>query len=122
MGVRSCGLALDGTRLQLIQVAAAHAQSEQAISMAQQTRVGHASVPFNFDVRAVIYSENAPKLEADLHREFAARRVNQVNPRKEFFHITLEEIAGFVQRHHGQIEFTMAAEAADYRKTRAMTA
>ncbi|MCD0157776.1 DUF4041 domain-containing protein [Deinococcus sp. 6GRE01] len=137
-------------------LAEAHARSERAISMAQQTRVGHvyvisnigsfgenvykigmtrrleplervrelgnASVPFNFDVHAVIYSEDAPKLEADLHREFAARRVNQVNPRKEFFHITLEEIAGFVQRHHGQIEFTMAAEAADYRKTRAMTA
>lgn len=134
----------------------AHERKERALSMAQQTRVGHvyvisnigsfgehvykigmtrrlepldrvkelgdASVPFGFDVHAVIYSEDAPKLEADLHRAFSDRRVNQVNHKKEFFRVTLEEIRDFVHAHHGEIEFTMAAEAADYRKTQAGTA
>lgn len=82
--------------------------------------LGDASVPFLFDVHAIIYSEDAPTLETKLHREFQHRRVNMVNERKEFFRVSIDEIAAFVQRNHGDIEITLAAEAADYRKTIAM--
>lgn len=44
-----------------------------------------ASVPFPFDVHAMIFSEDAPGLEAVLHQHFEQSRVNKVNPRKEFF-------------------------------------
>ncbi|NDJ53758.1 MAG: DUF4041 domain-containing protein, partial [Chloroflexi bacterium] len=55
--------------------------------------LGDASVPFPFDVHAIIYSEDAPSLESHLHRTFDARRVNLVNQRKEFFRVSLDEIA-----------------------------
>ena len=59
--------------------------------------LGDASVPFKFDVHAMIYRENAPELEDALHQEFANRRVNKVNMRREYFRVTLEEIV-LVQR------------------------
>ncbi|MCA1567271.1 MAG: DUF4041 domain-containing protein [Acidobacteria bacterium] len=82
--------------------------------------LGDASVPFQFDVHAIIYSDDAPGLENKLHRLFHGRRVNRVNERKEFFRVTIEEIAEAVHNNHGEIEFTLAAEAADYRKTLAL--
>jgi flagellar motility protein MotE (MotC chaperone) len=82
--------------------------------------LGDASVPFQFDVHAIIYSEDAPGLENKLHRLFHDRRINRVNERKEFFRVTIEEIAEAVRSNHGEIEFTLAAEAADYRKTLAL--
>jgi hypothetical protein len=74
-------------------------------------------VPFDFDVHAVIFAEDAPALEAALHRTFADRRVNRVNERKEFFRVEIEQIATEVRKHRAEITFTMAAEAEDYRKT-----
>lgn len=82
--------------------------------------LGDASVPFHFDVHAIIYSEDAPTLENTLHRMFQHRRINQVNARKEFFRVTIEEIAEVVRKQHGEIEITLAAEAMEYRKTLAM--
>jgi hypothetical protein len=82
--------------------------------------LGDASVPFSFDVHAIIYSDDAPTLENKLHRLFHGRRVNLINERKEFFRATIEEIAKAVRENHGEIEITMAAEAVDYRKTLAM--
>lgn len=82
--------------------------------------LGDASVPFHFDVHAVIYSEDAPKLEATLHRMFQHRRVNQVNHRKEFFRTTIGEIAEVVRQNHGEIEIIHEAEAVEYRKTLAL--
>lgn len=79
--------------------------------------LGDASVPFRFDVHAIIYSEDAPTLENELHKRFHNRRVNQVNYRREFFRATLNEIADAVHELHGEIEFTMLAEADEYRKT-----
>jgi hypothetical protein len=46
---------------------------------------------------------------------FAARRLNTVNLRKEFFGVTLAEIEEAVHRHHGTIEFTKIAEASEWR-------
>ena len=47
--------------------------------------LGDASVPFNFDVHAMIFSDDAPALEAALHRAFEDRKINMVNTRREFF-------------------------------------
>ncbi len=79
--------------------------------------LGDASVPFKFDVHAIIFCEDAPALENKLHRKFHYRRVNQVNYRREFFQASLKEIAEAVHEFHGQIEFTLLAEAEEYRKT-----
>lgn len=125
---------------------------ERAISLAQQTKVGHiyiisnigsfgedvykigmtrrlephervkelgdASVPFYFDVHAIIYSDNAPQMEYELHKKFQNHRLNKINGRKEFFRIKLEEIEEFVKHHAGaEIELTKVAEAKEYRET-----
>jgi hypothetical protein len=83
--------------------------------------LGDASVPFTFDVHAMIYSENAPELETTLHKEFNERRVNLVNPRKEYFNVKLNEIETAVNSVQGaEIEFTKIAEAEEYRETLSM--
>ena len=53
--------------------------------------LGDSSVPFRFDVHALIYTEDAPRLENALHKEFAARRINRINLRREYFRVALEE-------------------------------
>ena len=73
-----------------------------------------ASVPFDFDVHAIIYTEDAPGLESELHKRFGERRLNLVNDRKEFFHATIEEIADVVRKRCGDIELTMLAEASEF--------
>lgn len=81
--------------------------------------LGDASVPFPFDVHAIIYAEDAPGLEGQLHRAFAARRVNVVNQRKEYFRVTLDEVRDAVEKLHGLVTFVLVPEAEEYRKTRA---
>ena len=77
-----------------------------------------ASVPFKFDVHAMIFSDDAPKLEAALHNHFADRKVNLVNGRKEFFHVTLEEIKDVVRKNHDQtVDFENVPDAEQYRET-----
>jgi len=82
--------------------------------------LGDASVPFPFDVHAMIWHENAPELESTLHRVFDKNRVNRINPRKEFFKISLERIADEVKKYKGDIQFTMLAEAKEYRQSISM--
>jgi hypothetical protein len=82
--------------------------------------LGDASVPFEFDVHAVIYAEDAPGLEADLHRTFDHRRVNLVNSRKEFFHVDIQEIEREVRKRHADILLTRIARAEEYRKSAAI--
>lgn len=60
--------------------------------------LGDASVPFRFDVHAMIFSRNAPEMESSLHRVFEDRRLNLVNTRREFFNATLEEISQEVSK------------------------
>jgi hypothetical protein len=77
-----------------------------------------AALPFQFDVHAIIFSENAPKFEKDLHHKFTERRINRVNSRKEFFKVTLDEIEEFVKaENQAEIQFTKMAEAREYRQT-----
>ncbi len=82
--------------------------------------LGDASVPFRFDIHAIIYSDNAPELENKLHKAFDNRRVNLVNRRKEFFNTSLDEIEALVAQNHGDIEFTKLTEAREYRETIAL--
>lgn len=79
--------------------------------------LGDASVPFSFDVHAMIWSEDAPALEAQLHKRFALSQVNKVNYRKEFFRTTLTEICDELAKDNLEIKWTMAAEAQEYRES-----
>lgn len=86
--------------------------------------LSNASVPFPFDVHAMIYSKNAPALESHLHKYFEHKRLNQINNRKEFFKVSLDEIVKAVKaidqeliHSPSEIKFTKIAEAAEYRKT-----
>ncbi|MUL16463.1 DUF4041 domain-containing protein [Aliivibrio fischeri] len=77
--------------------------------------LGDASVPFPFDVHAMIYTDDAPALETALHREFNSKRVNAVNLRKEFFNTDLVSIQEAVEKIAGiEAEFKMTALAEDY--------
>ncbi|MCL2076043.1 MAG: DUF4041 domain-containing protein [Betaproteobacteria bacterium] len=132
-------------------LAEAEAKNQRAVSMAQQTRIGHvyvisnigsfgedvfkigmtrrldpldrvrelgdASVPFEFDVHAILYSEDAPALERALHHSFLRLQMNKVNPRKEFFRVTLEDIKREVEVHGIEAQWTMVAEAQSWRET-----
>ena len=82
--------------------------------------LGSASVPFGFDIHGMIYSEEAPALEADLHKQFLHAQLNKVNKRKEFFRVTLAEIREAVEKLGLTAKWTMAAEAKDYRETLAL--
>ena len=83
--------------------------------------LGSASVPFNFDIHAMIFAEDAPELENKLHKRFASNRVNKVNPRKEFFKVSLSEIEDVVNKEFDKpVEFTKLAEAEEYRKSIAL--
>lgn len=82
--------------------------------------LGGASVPFRFDVHAMIYSNNAPELENTLHKEFENRRLNKVNTRKEFFNVTLEEIENVAKKYNSEIRFTHISEAEEYRESLAL--
>lgn len=78
--------------------------------------LGDASVPFNFDVHAMIFSEDAPGLENALHHAFEDRRLNKVNTRREFFNVTLDEIKAVVKKHYDKTaEFIDLPEAEQYR-------
>jgi len=79
--------------------------------------LGDASVPFDFDVHGLIYSENAPELENILHKKLDSRRVNLVNLRAEFFNTTIDEIEAFVSELNLNIQLTKMAEAKEYRET-----
>jgi hypothetical protein len=82
--------------------------------------LGDASVPFEFDVHAMIYSENAPELETALHHHFAQRRINLVNLRKEFFKVHLDEIEAFVKQRGLDIQLTKVAVAREFMETLAL--
>jgi len=57
-----------------------------------------ASVPFPFDLHAMLYSDNAPELETTLHKLVQDRQVNLVNARKEFYReVDLEAIEAFAK-------------------------
>jgi len=82
--------------------------------------LGDASVPFKFDTHAMIFSEEAPTLEKELHKVFTDKKVNILNYRKEFFNVTLEEIEAKIKEIGIEAEFTKLPEAEEYRETLAI--
>lgn len=80
--------------------------------------LGDASVPFDFDVHAMIFSDDAPKLEAALHKAFASRKLNFVNQRREFFRVTLDDIKKVIKDNFDKsVEFIDLAPAEQYRES-----
>ena len=79
--------------------------------------LGDASVPFEFDVHAMIYHEDAPTLERELHQVFNDKQVNKSNPRKEFFKLKISEIKEAVLDMGIDVHWTLAAEAREYRES-----
>ncbi|MDD0976385.1 DUF4041 domain-containing protein [Pseudomonas fontis] len=79
--------------------------------------LGDASVPFEFDVHAMIFSDDAPGLEKRLHRHFLREQVNKVNPRKEFFRIGLPAIRAELEELGVETQWTMSAKALEFKET-----
>lgn len=78
--------------------------------------LGDASVPFNFDIHAMIFCENAPSLEAALHNAFEHKKLNLINQRREFFNVTLEEIEAVVNFNYDKtVEFIHIPSAEQFR-------
>ena len=83
--------------------------------------LGDASVPFNFDVHAMIFSHDAPALESALHKAFENRKLNMVNTRREFFNVTLDEIKEVVKKNFDKtVEFVDIPDAEQYRISQKM--
>ncbi len=82
--------------------------------------LGDSSVPFEFDVHALIFSEDAPGLETRLHKHFLLSQVNKVNPRKEFFRADLAHIREEIEKLSINAHWTMAAAAREYKETLAI--
>lgn len=80
--------------------------------------LGDASVPFKFDVHALIFTDDAPKLETALHHAFERKKVNMVNNRREFFRVSLEEIKAVVRENFDKtVEFIDVPDAEQYRQS-----
>ncbi|MBN1365536.1 MAG: DUF4041 domain-containing protein [Syntrophaceae bacterium] len=80
--------------------------------------LGDASVPFSFDVHALIFSENAPALEAKLHEHFYKSRINKLNHRKEFYRADIHEIEKIVKENYDKVvDIVIDAPAEDYRES-----
>ncbi|MBE7056830.1 MAG: DUF4041 domain-containing protein [Ruminococcaceae bacterium] len=80
--------------------------------------LGDASVPFQFDVHAMIFTEDAPGLETALHNAFEAKKLNKINTRREFFAVSLEEIKAEVRKNFGKtVEWIDIPEAEQYRQS-----
>lgn len=86
--------------------------------MERVDELSDASVPFNFDVHAMIFSENAPALEAALHKAFENKKLNMINKRREFFNVTLDEIEEVVKNNYDKtVDFIRIPDAEQYRES-----
>jgi len=83
--------------------------------------LGDASVPFKFDVHAMMFSNDAVALEQQIHQQLAASRVNKINMRKEFFYADVESLEKLVQDIDSTAEFTMTMIAQEYRQSLSIT-
>ena len=80
--------------------------------------LGDASVPFKFDIHALIFSEDAPALESALHKAFESKKLNKINQRREFFNVTLDEIKSEVKKNFDKtVEWIDVPEAEQYRQS-----
>jgi len=81
-----------------------------------------ASVPYDFDIHAMVYADNAPELENKLHKQFEPHRMNLVNLRREYFSVSLEEIEKWAKDKNINLQLTKIAEAREYRESMAIRA
>lgn len=82
--------------------------------------LGNASVPFKFDVHSFIFSQDAVQLESDLHAALESKRVNKVNPRKEFFKVSLDDLEKLVEQYDPAAEFNRTMQAEQYYQSLSM--
>lgn len=93
--------------------------------MERVKELGDASVPFPFDVHALIRTSNAPALENALHNHFNEKRLNLENQRKEFFRVSIEEIRQELETLREQLgieselQLTLIADAKEFRLSQA---
>lgn len=81
--------------------------------------LGDASVPFNFDIHAMIFTEDAPGLETALHNAFESKKLNKINTRREFFAVSLDEIKAEVRKNFDKtVEWIDIPEAEQYRQSK----
>jgi len=86
--------------------------------MERVNELGGASVPFKFDVHAMIFSDDAPTLETALHHAFENKKVNMINGRREFFNVSIEEIEKVVKANYDKfVEFVKIPQAEQYRES-----
>jgi hypothetical protein len=80
--------------------------------------LGDASVPFSYDVHALIFSVNAPSLEAKLHEHFFKNRINKLNDRKEFYRADIYEIEKVVKENYDKVvDIVKEPPAEQYRES-----
>lgn len=84
--------------------------------MERVLELSNASVPFPFDVHTFIFSNDAPALEAELHRVFDSKKINSINYRKEYFHVTLDEIKKALEERGVHADFVDEPDAFQYRE------
>jgi len=79
--------------------------------------LGDDSVPFGFDVHAIIYSDDAPELERYLHDRFNNKRINKVSSKSDFFAVALGEVRAEIESLDLRCQWTMKADALEYRES-----
>ena len=85
--------------------------------MQRVRELGDASVPYPFDVHAMIYTEDAPALESHLHRVFDLYKLNTMNWRKEYFRVPLSSIREEVEKCGVVCEWVDTPSAEQYRES-----
>lgn len=89
-------------------------------AMDRINELGSASVPFKFKVHSIIFSEDAFKLEHELHMAFDNNRVNKVNKQKEHFRVSLDAVKEEVLKHNPTATFIDNPTVDEYELSKAM--
>ena len=77
-----------------------------------------ASVPFNFDIHALFFADDAVGIEAEMHRRLADQRVNKVNMRREFFYATPADARDLLAELAGELlQFEEFPEAVEFHQS-----
>lgn len=79
--------------------------------------LGDASVPFTFDIEGTLYHhEDALELEAQIHDMLIHKKLNRINPRKEFFKITISELKQICKENKLNVKWTISSEAKEWKE------
>ncbi|GAA0646810.1 DUF4041 domain-containing protein [Kutzneria viridogrisea] len=88
--------------------------------MERVRELGDASVPFKFDVHALIFNADAVSLETHLHQRLTDQRVNRINLRREFFYATPAEVLEILRDMGLQdnlVDYVQEPEAQEWRSS-----